>query len=146
MSKLNQDVLSGVLFVVVGIAGLWLGKDLAMGTAFRMGPGYFPMVLCGALVFLGLIITIKGIIANGEMPGHLHWRPLLLVTLSVLAFAGLIETAGLLPASIAVVLISAFGGPEFRWLEGIVLAIVLSLGAVGLFIYALNMTIPIINY
>ncbi|MGE0626272.1 MAG: tripartite tricarboxylate transporter TctB family protein [Hyphomicrobiaceae bacterium] len=146
MTKLNQDVLSGLLFIVVGIAGLWFGKDLAVGTAFRMGPGYFPMVLCSLLVLIGLLIALKGLVKSTEMPGRLHWRPLILVTLSILAFAGLIENAGLLPAAFAVVLIATCGGPEFHWLEGLLLAVVLSLGAVGLFIFALNMTIPIINY
>jgi len=59
MSVLNKDVLSGALFICVGALGLWLGSDYAMGTAFRMGPGYFPRVLCGMLVATGLFVGIK---------------------------------------------------------------------------------------
>ena len=36
----NRDVLSGLVFVVIGAAALWIGRDYAMGTPFRMGPGY----------------------------------------------------------------------------------------------------------
>ena len=102
MSVLNKDVLSGAFFVLVGGAGLWLGNDYAMGTAFRMGPGYFPRVLCGMLVAIGFIVAAKGVIAGGEQPEGLHWKPMILITVAVLAFAGLITTLGLLPAAAAV--------------------------------------------
>ena len=145
MSLLNRDVLSGLLFVAAGGAGLWIGQDYAMGTAFRMGPGYFPRLLCSTLVVLGVLIVIKGIMARGELPERLHWRPLLLITSAILAFAGLITTAGLAPAALAVVLIGAAGGSEFRLVEGVLLAVVLSCAAVALFIYGLNMTMPVFN-
>ena len=145
MSLLNKDVLSGALFVAVGLAGLYIGWDYAVGTAFRMGPGYFPRVLCGFLVVLGIVIAAKGVVAGGELPDRLHFRPLVMVTLAVLAFAGLLATIGLLPAALAVILLSAIGGPEFRWGEGILLSIVLSAGAIALFKYGLNMTMPIID-
>src|SRR5262245_42203593 len=145
MSVLNKDVLSGALFIATGLAGLYIGWDYTVGTAFRMGPGYFPRVLCGLLVVLGTVIAIKGLLAGGEQPERLHFRPLIMVTMAVLAFAGLISTFGLLPAAAAVVLLGAIGGPEFRWLEGVLLAVVLSAGAIGLFKYGLNMTMPIID-
>ena len=145
MSVLNKDVLSGALFILVGGAGLWLGNDYAMGTAFRMGPGYFPRVLCAMLVAIGFIVAAKGAIAGGERPEGLHWKPLILVTVAVLAFAGLISTLGLLPAAAAVVLLGAIGGPEFRPVEGIFLAVLLSAAAIGIFKYGLNMTMPILD-
>ncbi|CAN0493378.1 unnamed protein product, partial [Phaeothamnion confervicola] len=141
--RLNKDVLSGALFVLAGSAGLWIGQDYALGTAFRMGPGYFPRLLCSLLVLLGLFIAGKGIVLGGERPEALHLRPLLLITAAVISFGGLIGTVGLAPATIAVVLIGAFAGPEFRPLEGCLLALCLAAAAVGLFKYGLNMTMPI---
>ena len=114
MTRLNRDVLSGAIFLAIGVAGLYIGWDYRMGTPFRMGPGYFPRLLCMALVALGVIIAVLGLIRGGEAPGRLHWRPLVLITIATMAFALLISTAGLLPAAIAIVLIGALGGPEFR--------------------------------
>lgn len=145
MTLLNKDVLSGALFIVVGAAGLWLGQDYAMGTAFRMGPGYFPRVLCGLLVIVGFIVAVKGFIAGGERPEPLHWRPLILVTLAVLAFGSLIANFGLLPAAAVVVFLGALGGPEFKPLEGILLAALLSAAAVAIFKFGLSMTMPILD-
>lgn len=146
MTRLNQDVLSGVLFVLVGCAGLYIGWDYATGTAFRMGPGYFPRLLCAILIGLGVIIALKGLVRGGDAPERLHWRPLIMITLAILAFAVLISTAGLLPAALAVVLLGCIGGPEFRVHEAIILAVVLTAAAIGLFKYGLAMSFPIIGF
>ena len=145
MTRLNRDVLSGLVFVVIGAAGLWLGWDYAMGTPFRMGPGYFPRLLCAILVVIGLVVAIKGLIVKGLAPDSLNWKPLALITASTIAFAALITTAGLAPAAFAVVLLGAAGGPEFRVVEALTLAVILTCGAVALFIVGLGMPLAIVN-
>lgn len=145
MSLLNKDVLSGALFILVGAAGLWLGNDYAMGTAFRMGPGYFPRVLCGLLVLTGLFVGIKGLVVGGERPESLHWRPMIMVTIAVLTFAVLIGNFGLLPAAAAVVFLGMTGGPEFRLGEGILLSALLTAAALAIFKFGLSMTMPILE-
>ena len=145
MSLFNKDVLSGMLFILVGAGGLYLGADYAMGNAFRMGPGYFPRLLNALLVLIGLVIALKGLVVGGERPDALHLRPLLLITIAVLAFAGLIGSVGLLPAAAAVVFLGAFGGPQFRLGEGLTLAVLLTLAAIGIFKFGLAMTMPILD-
>jgi hypothetical protein len=145
MVRLNKDVLSGGLFVLVGAAGLWLGQDYAIGTAFRMGPGYFPRVLCAMLVVIGAIVAVKGLVIGGERPDGLHIRPLIMVTVAVIAFGGLIGTVGLLPAAAAVVFLGMLGGPEFRLGEGIVVAVVLTAAALAIFKFGLAMTMPMLD-
>ncbi len=145
MTMLNKDVLAGALFILVGATGLWLGQDYAIGTAFRMGPGYFPRVLCGLLVLVGAIVALKGVIAGGERPDPIHWRPLIMVTLAVLAFGGMIGNFGLLPAAAVVVFLGATGGPEFRLLEGVIVATLLTAAAIAIFKFGLAMTMPILD-
>jgi hypothetical protein len=145
MSLFNKDVLSGALFMMVGAAGLYLGADYSMGTAFRMGPGYFPRLLCALLFGVGLIIALKGLIAGGERPEGLHMRPLVMVTTAVLVFGLLIGNYGLLPAAAAVVLLGAIGGPEFRTFESLLLAVLLTAAAIGIFKFGLSMTMPILD-
>ncbi|MCU0908987.1 MAG: hypothetical protein MUF73_16465 [Rhodobacteraceae bacterium] len=48
------DTAAGALFVVLGAGFAWFGRGLEIGTTFRMGPGYFPLVLAGLLILLGL--------------------------------------------------------------------------------------------
>ena len=145
-TRLNRDVLSGAVFVAIGAAGLWIGRDYALGTPFRMGPGYFPRLLCGILVGIGLFVAVRGLIMGGEAPERLNWRPLILITVATIAFAALITTAGLAPAAFAVVLIAAVGGPEFKLLEGLVLAVLVAGAAVALFILGLGMPLAIFSF
>lgn len=49
-----------------------------IGTAFRMGPGYFPMLLGGFLFFLGFLITAKSVLfksseEDGGKFGKFDW-------------------------------------------------------------------------
>ena len=139
----NQDFVSGLMFVGWGVAGLWIGRDYPMGSALRMGPGYLPRLLCWGLVILGLAIAIKGAMVAGEKLERWRWRPLVVVSLSVLAFAFLLEPGGLLVATLAIVVIGAFGGPEFQLIESIILAAGLAAGAVVIFVYGLKLPLPI---
>ena len=40
-----RDFWSGVLFTLLGVGALVIGSKYTLGTAARMGPGYFPRIL-----------------------------------------------------------------------------------------------------
>ena len=54
-----QDLGAGVVFIVIGIAGILFGQDLAFGSAARMGPGYFPMLLSWLIIAIGLMRRVQ---------------------------------------------------------------------------------------
>ncbi len=141
--RINQDFVSGLMFAGWGIAGLWIARDYPMGSALRMGPGYVPRLLCWGLIAIGAVIAVKGAMVAGEKIGRWHWRPLIVVSIAVLAFAYLLEPGGLLAATFAIVVIGAFGGPEFRFAESLILAAGLAVGAIVIFVYGLKLPMPI---
>ena len=63
--KSPQDFGAGVVFVLLGLAGYYFGSDLAFGTAARMGPGYFPMLLSGLIVVVGAVALFRGVTIAG---------------------------------------------------------------------------------
>ena len=141
--NLNRDLIAGLMFAAWGIAGLWLASEYPRGTALRMGPGYMPVMLCWGLVLLGGAIAIKGALRAGAKLTGWHLRPLVLVLAAILAFAALIEPAGLALATLAIVLIGAAAGLEFRFGEALALALGLAAGTVGLFVYGLKLPMPV---
>ena len=141
--RLNRDLVAGLMFVAFGAAGLFIASDYPRGSALRMGPGYMPMMLCWGLVVLGGIIAIKGMVTAGAKLTGWHLRPLVLVLIAVVAFALLIESAGLAIATVAIVLIGAAGGLEFRLWEALALALGLAAGGVILFVYGLKLSMPV---
>ena len=140
---INQDFAAGVMFAAWGVLGLWLGRDYPLGTSLRMGPGYMPTLLCWGLILLGAVIAGKGALVPGVLLTRWYLRPLGLVLAGLLAFALLIETAGLPVAIVGAVIIGAAGGQEFRFREVVLLAIGLALGSVAIFIYGLRIPMTV---
>ena len=138
-----KDFYAGLIFIVVGVAALLIGRDYSLGTTTRMGPGYFPALLGGLLTLLGLIISLRSLLSDGPAVGQIGFRPLVLILASMLAFAGLLEPAGLVIATAALIAIGCLGSVESRARDVIVLGIALIAVALGLFVYGLGLPMKI---
>ncbi|MEC7257701.1 MAG: tripartite tricarboxylate transporter TctB family protein [Pseudomonadota bacterium] len=120
----DKEMLSGLLFVLIGGAFALGAADYDMGTARRMGPGYFPVVLGGILCLIGLALSAKAVVRQRpEAMSRIYLRPLLSLTASILAFAALIDNVGLIAACLACVLISGLASAQTRWRETILIAL-----------------------
>jgi hypothetical protein len=142
---LSKDFLSGLMFIAFGLAALYFGRKLAMGTAVRMGPGYVPHMLAYIMMGLGFLITIVALVTAGEPAEAPKWRPITLVTIGIVVFALLFERAGLFPALVALILIASAGGDEFKLTEVLANMAVLTLICIGVFKVGLSMNISIIR-
>jgi len=136
----SKDFLAGLMFVLFGALGLYLSMDYRVGTGSRMGPGYMPRLLCWSVIALGAIVMIRGILAHEGIERG-RWRPLVLITLAIVAFSLLIDSAGLLISGSALIVIGAFGGPEFKLREVVPMTAVLLAGSFAIFIWALGLPI-----
>ena len=140
----RQNVLGGLLLIAFGIFGLLLGTSLDVGTAHRMGPGFFPRLLSWLLIAIGGTVAAQGAMAaGGETVTRVAWRPLVLVTVAVLAFQLLIDRVGLIAATTVVVGVGAAAGRDARPIEVATLAAIMAAGVAVLFVYALNLPLPL---
>lgn len=157
--KSQQDWWAGLMFIGFGLffvlfsvgtpdfidklVGTRLIAGYQLGSSVRMGPAYFPAVLGGLLVFLGLLVVFDAIVEEGPDVAKFHFRPLLFIAASSLAFAYLLKPLGLVLASVALVFISAYGGHEFKWKEVAIMSVVLVIFSVLVFVKALALPFPI---
>ena len=142
--KSPQDFWAGLMFIAFGLFFVVVAlKYYQMGSAVRMGPAYFPVMLGGLLAVLGAIVLIASLAVEGEPVAKFHFRPLLFIAASSLAFAYLLKPLGLVLASMALVFISAYGGHEFKWKEVAIMSVVLVIFAVLVFVKALSLPFPI---
>ncbi len=111
----STDLLTGLLFLTLGGCVILYGLRYAMGSAMRMGPGYFPFLTSVCLMLVGLVLVVRSLIRGGKAIGTLALRPLFVVLLATLAFGLLIERAGFLLASIALVFASRLVDRGFRF-------------------------------
>jgi hypothetical protein len=141
-----KEFWSGVMFAVFGLFFVVFARQYDMGTAARMGPAFFPTMLGGLLLLLGIGIALRGILADTQdgKVARFHFKPLLFVLGSVVAFGLLLRPAGLLVALAALVVISSLGSDEFRLRDVLLLTVGLGILVLAVFIYGLGMTVPVL--
>lgn len=141
--KNPKDFWSGVLFMVVGIAAILLSSRYPMGSAARMGPGYFPRGLGGLLMFLGALVLIRGLRIDGEAVPRFVVRPLVFVLVTVVVFGIVVPYTGVLLGTVGLIFITSMASPEFRWKEALLAGVLLAALAVAVFIVGLKLQLPI---
>jgi hypothetical protein len=134
-----KDFFAGILFLSFGGIATWVARDYPMGSALRMGPGYFPTILGGLMLVLGVATFVRGLAFKGEPMESVRVRPLFLILAAVGLFAATIEAAGIIVATLATVAVATAASTDSRPREVVVLLIVMLALAVGVFTYALGL-------
>ena len=144
--RTNKDLWAGLMYIGTGAVGMWIAKDYPFGSALRMGPGYFPSVLGGIMVVMGIYVLALGLRKNHEkIEGNLSLRALIVLPISMVVFGILMEEAGFIPAMAALIPVSAAAGRDFKWVEVILLTIGLTILCAAGFIFALGLPYPLIK-
>ena len=133
------------MFTVIGFAFAIVVKvyEYPMGTASRMGAGYFPFVLGIVMGVLGLLILAQALLTSGGPIGKFAWRPLIWVLAAFVIFGLTAKFLGLVIAILLLVVISSYGGHEHRWKEAIISSIILAASSIAVFVYGLKLPFPI---
>src|SRR5919112_6830204 len=93
----QKDFAAGLLYMAVGTAFAVASWGYRMGTASRMGPGYFPFWLGILMAAIGALVLFGALRAHAEPETVERWalKPLLVIVASVVVFGLLLTTAGL---------------------------------------------------
>lgn len=173
---LTKDFLAGLMFIGFGVLAYIVAftdlskmfgqTKLALGTPVRMGPGYVPQMLAFIMMGLGGIIAITALVSRPEPLDSGKWKPIVMITLGVVAFGTLLEAdnvpaivswfvsglprwenpvSGLLPALVVLVFLSALGGEEFKLTETIGMCVVLFIICFIIFKWGLSMNIAMLK-
>lgn len=146
-SRMNTDIAAGLLFAALGTgfcAQSVLG--LKLGTAFRMGPGFFPAVVGGLLLVLGLIIALKGWqSARQDDWGRVPWRAILLIPTALLLFGLAMRPLGLAPALLILSFLAGFATGQMSMPRVAMLALGTTAVCVGIFSFGLGVSLPLIG-
>jgi len=140
-----KDLLAGCLFLAFGVAFLILAQDYQLGSARRMGPGYFPVALSLVLMAIGLGTVVRGLVVPGLPVRDFAPVALLLVTAGIVLFGLLVERAGLGLAVAALVLAAAPASRNSRPLAALLLAAALGVFCVLVFVKGLGLPFPVLG-
>ena len=138
-----KDFWSGALFVAIGVATIIVSARYALGTAARMGPGYFPRILGLLLIAIGLVLAVRATRAAGGPVPRFHWRPLVVVLGSVVLFGAIVHVVGVALSTVMLIVAASAASHEFRPRESLIAGVVLAALAVGVFVIGLQLQLPI---
>ena len=151
-ARLARDTVGGLFFAAIGLAFVLGSNHLPMGEAARMASGYFPRLLGFCLIFIGLVISIRGTFSE-KKPHEIIYRfalkKVLLIGTALLAFAFLLfafllEPAGLWIALSVLVFISSFASEKRGIREALILTVVIDLLVAAVFVGAIGLEINLL--
>ena len=119
----KKDLAAGAIFAVIGVLYGIESLTLNLGTALRMGPGAFPLLLSGVLVVLGVAIAVRGMSMPTAPFGAIPWRALVFILAAPVLFGLTVRGLGLVPAVALVVMLSSMGNGRVDARLAVVLAV-----------------------
>ena len=144
--KALKDILAGSVFIGFGLFFALVSLTYEVGEPLNMGPGFFPLLLGGILVLLGIIIVAKGFVAGeGGSIGTIPWRSGALLVAAVIFFGLTVRGLGLVPSLFITTILSAFAGYRTGPVAAVVIAAGLTALCVLIFFVGLQLRVPLIG-
>jgi hypothetical protein len=139
--KNQKDFWAGIMFMVFGAFFASFGTRYTIGTAAKMGPGFFPTSLGVIVILLGIIISGGSLSAkaSAEKVDKFNFLPLLLILGSTVVFGLLLKPAGLIVSLLMLVFISSYASHEFSWKATLINTAVLIAICLAVFVWALKL-------
>jgi len=138
-----KDFVAGLMFIAIGIAAIVIAANYPLGTAARMGPGYFPRILGILLILLGAVLALRALRLQGSPLPRWPLRPTLVVLASVVLFGAIVNFVGVALSTVVLIFTASAASHEFRPRESLISGVLLAVLAVGVFVIGLKLQLPI---
>jgi uncharacterized protein YacL len=141
----KRDFWAGVMFIGFGILFVILSRQYQLGTAAKMGPGYFPTVLGALMATLGLIVSIGAFAKRNPVTdlSKVGWKELGMVLGAVALFAIALPQLGFIIALILLIFVSALASHEFSMRDTIIAIVFLIVLSYIVFVWGLELQFPV---
>lgn len=135
----STNAICGLTFIALGSFFVYQCLNLELGTAFRMGPGYFPLILASILTLLGVVVLVQSTRVKGEPMGPLALRGMLFILPAPVFFGLTVRGLGFVPSLFFTALIAAFASSRMKPGLALALALAITVFSAAVFSYALGL-------
>jgi hypothetical protein len=151
----KQIVKGTALFVFGALYAGYAWIQLPIGRLSNMGAGMFPLIIGSVVALFGLGFAVPALIA---MRAHVtpqdpldrwekfDWRGALAVSVAIAAFAAIVGRFGLIPATLAMTAIAAFGNRKITPLMVVLLSAGFLITTYAIFVLGLNLPLDFWNW
>jgi putative tricarboxylic transport membrane protein len=139
----RQDFVGGLVVIAVAVFAFWQAANLPIGTLGGMGPGMLPRSLAVLFGLLGALLVLDSVLEGGLPLEPWSIRGPVLVAVAMVAFGLTVRPLGLVVAGPVAIVIAALASNEVRWVETIVVGLLMTIFCIGLFKFALGLPIPL---
>jgi putative tricarboxylic transport membrane protein len=142
----RRDYHGGALVVLLGALVAYQASRYDIGSLSRMGPGFYPIILGVSLMVTGALIALTaaaGGVSEGSAGHAAEWRGWFCITFGIIAFVIAGAYAGLLPATLLLVFISALGDRKNTLKSAVILSLIMAVVSVSVFWWALSLQLPL---
>ena len=142
----QRDFGAGIMYMVIGLFFTIVATQYPMGTAAKMGPGYFPFWLGILMTLIGLLVLVKSMGAKAAIESipKFNWKIIAQITGSVVLYGLLLPRMGFLVAVVVLVLVSASASKEFTWKGSLINAAFLVTFTYSVFVVGLKLQFPLL--
>ena len=142
----HRDFGAGIMYMVIGLFFTIVASQYQMGTAAKMGPGYFPFYLGILMTILGLLVLLQSFSAKAaiERIPKFNWRIIAQITGAVVLYGLLLPRLGFLIAVVVLVFVSASASKEFTWKGTTINAAFLVAFTYSVFVLGLKLQFPLL--
>ncbi len=146
MQRSVKDILSGLVFVAFGLLFAGGATTYAIGSAARMGPGFYPLVVGVLLVGLGTVIVVRsGREADAEPLSQPAWRAAAFILGAIMVFALTARGLGLVPSIFITASLSSLATPRTSIPMALAFGLLLTALSIGIFVVALRLNLQLLG-
>ncbi|MDX5501634.1 MAG: tripartite tricarboxylate transporter TctB family protein [Rhodobacterales bacterium] len=142
----SSELAGGAVLIVTGLMFSFASlSGLEIGTAYRMGPGSFPMVLGGLLAVLGLVLVVRSARVSSPPQAAFPWRGVVLTCLGPILFGLTVRGLGLAPTLLLATGLAALASREMTPRRFLLTVGGVTLFCVAVFKFALGLPVVLIG-
>jgi hypothetical protein len=139
----NKDLLAGLMFLAIGVIFFVGAYNYSIGTAARMGPGYFPRILGGLLAVLGVVVAGVGLKNQAEWAKTAGigwtWTPVVILTVAVVLFGLALQPLGMIASIILLTMISGIAAHDKNYRDLVIITVIMCLFCAAVFVWGLKL-------
>lgn len=143
----TDDIFAGLIFLAVSaLFATTALRTLEIGTPGLMGPGFFPLLVAGALAIVGVFVIAGARSSEPEAPRKpISWRAVFFVIAAPIAFALTVRTAGLVPALLTSITLGVLASRQMTFVRGALIVLGMTVFCVVVFSYGIGLTVELFN-